>query len=752
MAGGMLSDDRSINMVDEMLGIIPGQTRSYVSSATGSISLGGTPCSPQQLPIHSANSMTGITYGTASAAAQKAMTNPLPTTAGTGMISVTGTTVTITGGTFADPGDVGKVLYANTPGLTYSIVGIISAVGVGGTTATIAQNLYGTIPLAVAFKFGLTFSVSAPSANSKTVTFSDPTSLAAGTILYDNTFTYIGTIAAATTSSTTATLVNLPTKEATASTNGEIAYLLTNANSLTSAFNYNITLPVDTITSNNVSYTFQAGDDFEQEMMTYGKNQGFSVSGGSGGALDMNASYMAQAVQLGMQPYPTTATFLTVPSGAAAGDVTATGIGTNFVAADVGRKIYTKGNGDSINSIVFVGTIKIVTSATSIDITLAKAWTSPGQFEFLIGGFSQTTIPVPIEDLIFARCRLFIDDVAAFPLANPTPVTYQFLAFSYGLQCSWTPKFTGEGQQGINPTWSFALFTNYSVSGDFTVEHDTIASGQYSASSVESLKYAWRNRVPKIIQVDAPGSTMLNWYTPKTLGAGLTQISSGSETISATNGSTTLSASTYIWLSADIGKDVFVYQNGIPQTGTIAVTGTTVTGTGTTFVTPGDVGKNLYADFGNGVYVLVGVVQSFTDATNITLASNVYGNITTAKFVIAASAPTWVWIGKISAVSGSTTATLAAAFTGTTATSGQGEGYFGTVSQPYFPVAGYGPTKTYTGLSFRMPVQIMQVSPISDNDGNDIVTVSWQMRYDSTTGSAGDIRIVNQLATLPVAG
>jgi hypothetical protein len=692
VAGGMLSDDRSINMVDEMLGIIPGQTRSYVSSATGSISLGGTPCSPQQLPIHSANSMTGITYGTTSASAKTAMTNPLPSTAEIDTIGVSGTTITRSGGTFVS-GDVGKVVYADIGGGTFARIGVISAIAGGSPpllTATVTENLYGTLAPGANFKYALTFAASAPSANSKTITFGAPTSLTAGTILYDNTYTYIGTIAANTTSSATATLVNLPTKEVTAITNGIATYLLTNANSLTSAFDYNITLPVDTITSNNVSYTFQAGDDFEQEMMTYGKNQGFSVSGGSGGALDMNASYMAQAVQLGMQPYPTTATFLTVPSGAAAGIVTATGVGTNFVASDVGRKIYTKGNGDSINSIVFVGTITVFTSATSINIRLATAWTSPGPFEFLIGGFSQTTIPVPIEDLIFARCRLFIDDVAAFPLANPTPVIYQFLAFSYGLQCSWTPKFTGEGQQGINPTWSFALFTNYSVSGDFTVEHDTIASGQYSASSVESLKYAWRNRVPKIIQVDAPGSTMLNWYTPAATGAGLSQISGASETLTVTQNSTTIAASTYVWLSADIGKDVFVNVN---NTGT-----------------------------------------------------------------------EWKWIGKISAIAPgavATSATLSTAYIGATATYKAsspvlpqllGTTYIGVVAQPYFPVPGYGPLKTYTGLSFRMPVQIMQVSPISDNDGNDIVTVSWQMRYDSTAGSAGDIRIVNQLATLPVAG
>jgi hypothetical protein len=473
----------------------------------------------------------------------------------------------------------------------------------------------------------------------------------------------------------------LPTKGVD-STNGIAAYLLSNANSLTSAFDYNFTLPVDTITTNNVSYTFQAGDDFEQETMTYGKNQGFSVSGGSGGAIDMNASYMAQAVRLGVQPYPTTNTFVEVTAGAAGETVSFTGYGSNFVSTDaagsstiVGRKLYTKGGGTgaAANSLVLVGIIQTVSSATAGTIKLASAWTNPGEFEYLIGGFSTTTIPAPIEDLIFARCRLFIDDVAAFPIANPTPVIYQFLAFSYGLQCSWTPKFTGEGQQGIDPTWSFALFTNYSVSGDFTVEHDTIASGKYPSSSVESLKYAWRNRVPKIIQIDAPGSTIVNWYTPAVGGAGLVSIAG---TVTATKNSTVVSDSSHVWGSGDIGKDVFIL-----------------------------------------------------DGT------------------------TWIWVGKIVALGGtSTQVVLAAPFRGTTITSASAKTYHGFVTQPMFPVDGYGPLKTYTGVSFRMPVQIMQVSPISDNDGNDVVTVSWQMRYDSTAGSAGDVRIINQIATLPVAG
>jgi len=97
----MLSDDRSVNLVQELLGIIPGQTRSYVSSATGSISLGGTPLSPQQLPIHTANSITGITYGVPSRAIIGLMTlvsQTLTATAGSRTILI-GSAASIPAGT-----------------------------------------------------------------------------------------------------------------------------------------------------------------------------------------------------------------------------------------------------------------------------------------------------------------------------------------------------------------------------------------------------------------------------------------------------------------------------------------------------------------------------------------------------------------------------------------------------------------------------------------------------------------------------
>jgi len=571
VAGGMLNDQRSINMVDEMLGIIPGQTRSYVTSADGQIALGGTPMSPQQLPIHTANAITGITYGTLSVAARQAAV------AGTGTLSI--------------------------------------------------------------------------STSSTTLTTGSPNTLNAGDLIYDNIYTYVGTIAVSGTNVQSFTLVNYANINVTTGGNGATWYKLSSTNALASAFTYDITLPTSAFPTNNVSYTIQAGDDFEQETTTYAKCMGFSSSGSSGGTIDLSASYMTQAVRLGVDA---AGTITTVTSGLTAKDVS--GSGTNFIASDVGRKLYTTGY-------VLIGTIASFTSATSVTLA-ANALVAVTNASFYIGGFSQTTIPTPIEDLIFARTRLYIDEVAAFPIANPTPVVASYLAFSAQLQCSWVPKFTGEGYQGIDPTWSFALMTNYALAGDFTIEHNETASGQYSASPVESLKYAWRNRVPKIIQIDCPGSTQLNWFTPN--------------------------ATTLVSLA----------------TGTITVSGTSVTGSGTSFASS-DVGKDLFTS-------------------------------------------TFGWIGRIASYTSATSVTLAAAYTGTTVSGATF--YMASITQPYFPVPGQGPLKTYTGLSYRIPIQILNVSGLNDQSGNDIVTVQWQQRYNDTAASAGDIRIVNQIASMPVAG
>ena len=709
----MLNDDRSINMVDEMLGIIPGQTRSYVSSATGSISMGGTPLCPQQLPIHTANSITGITAGALSDAANKIMV----ATAGTGLTaSTTAPTFTVGTGTPA----IGDVI-VNASG---AYVGTVLLTSPYTFTANAAANAAG-VAYSYSSRIGTGLNTTADSTTFTKVSGSP----APGDAVYatvGGATTYIGTVL---TTSPALTFVNYPTNVVTAS-----AYsFIPAASKGTVAYTYNVDMPTTTITSNNVSYTIQAGDDFEQEVMKYGKCMGFSVSGGSGGAIDMNAQYMGQAVQLG---YVGQGTITTTTA-----SKNVTGVGTVFVdtavSSDVGRKLYTLDN-------VLIGTIESVTNANTV-VLKANALTAVTFEGYRLGGFTKNTeVAAPVDDLIFARTRLFIDNVQPWPVARPTVVQYQFLAFSTSLQCSWTPKFTGEGYQGIDPTWSFALFTNYQVGGDFTVEHDTIASAKYSASSVESLKYAWRNRVPKIIQIDCPSSTAIDWFTP-----------------TATPIVDTL---TYT-LPTTVGQGTISIDAANPLT---------VTGVDTSFASPADVGKGLCVKV-NGVYYFVGKIITVGGPTSVTLDAtigNKYGAIPagtaykldatkitsgTTSFVVSTDdgkdvfKDATTWIGRIAWTDTTTTAhTYASSAIGTlsSVTSFIKE----TATQPYFPVVGKGPLETYTGVSFRFPVQIMSVSSINDQDGNDIVTVSWQMRYDTTVGdTGGDVRIVNQLPSLSIA-
>lgn len=344
--GGMLSDDRQVTMVDEMVGIINGTDRSYIAAAQGSISVDSSPLTPQQFPI----------------------------------------------------------LLAASLGFNYSVAPTVYTEGEQEGTGT--------------------------------------------------------------------------------------------------AYRYKVVMPTTTTPNasitgaSNVSYTFEAGDNFEAEQMTYGKCTNVSVSGSSGGPISMQGSFIGQYVRY-------------------------------------------KG---------------AFTSLSTIDT---------------------------VEDLIFARSRLYLAEPTG-PTPTFTAVDSTFLGFDVGIDCSWVPKFTGQGNaSGTVPTWEFALFTNYSVSGSFTLEHN-----QWTSGTANGLKTKWRNQETLIMRIDCWGSK-----TPL------------------------------------------------------------LTTTGSTFSNP-----------------------------------------------LAPFQPT--------------------------------------------PLLG---NPTYAGVRFEFPIKIQQISPLSDNDGNDIVSVSWVARYNSTYASTGYILTINDL-------
>jgi len=266
------------------------------------------------------------------------------------------------------------------------------------------------------------------------------------------------------------------------------------------AYRYKTTMPTTATPSSNVSYTFEGGDSFEVEQMTYGKCTSVSVSGSSGAALMMQASFMGQYVRY---------------------------FGSSF------------------------------TALSALDT---------------------------VEDLIFARSKLYLAEPTG-PTPTFTAVDSTFLGFDVGVQASWVPKFTGQGNSsGTVPTWEFAVFTEYSVSGSFTLEHNSWTSG-----TANGLKQKWRDQTTLVMRVDCFGSK-----TPLL----------------------TTTAST-------LSNPIAPFQATLPTV----------------------------------------------------------------------------------------------------------------LAQP-----------TYAGVRFEFPIKIQQISPLADNNGNDIVSVSWQARYNSTYASAGYILVESPLA------
>ena len=282
--GGVLSDDRQVTMVEEMVGIIPGTDRSYIAAATSSISIDSSPITPQQWPV-----------------------------------------------------------------LMAAALGFDQTYGVG------------------------------------------------------------------------------PITRATPTT-GELDNATAGAGV---GYRYTTTFPTTSAPYYNNAYTFQAGDDFEQEIMTYGKCTGLSVGGSSQGPITMQGSFIGQ---------------------------------------------YTRPK-------------------------------SPV-------GFTSAALVNPVEDLIFARSALYLDDVSATPF-TPTPpaTTYPavlatFLGFDISIECSWVPKFTGQGSTATAtsvPTWEFALWTRYAVSGSFTIEHNNWSSGLNNG-----LKQKWRDQTTLMMRIDCIGSQSLS--------------------------------------------------------------------------------------------------------------------------------------------------------------------------------------------------------------------------------------------------
>jgi len=255
----------------------------------------------------------------------------------------------------------------------------------------------------------------------------------------------------------------------------------------------------------------------------------------------------------------------------------------NSTTAATGRNVgYTFYGGDSfeVEQMTYGKCTNVsVNGSSSGPISMGGSFM--GQYVRYYGSTFPTDVATltAVEDLIFARARLYLAEPTG-PTPSFTAVDSTFLGFDVGIDCSWVPKFTGQGDgSGTVPTWEFALFTNYSVSGSFTLEHNTWTSG-----TANGLKQKWRDQETLVMRIDCWGS------------------------------------------------------------------------------------KNVW------------------DTTGSTL----------------------------------------------------------TLAAPFSP----GANQTYSGVRFEFPIKILQISPLSDNDGNNIVSVSWSARYNSTYGSTGSILVENGVSEL----
>lgn len=53
------------------------------------------------------------------------------------------------------------------------------------------------------------------------------------------------------------------------------------------------------------------------------------------------------------------------------------------------------------------------------------------------------------------------------------------------------------------------------------------------------------------------------------------------------------------------------------------------------------------------------------------------------------------------------------------------------------------------GVQINLPIRMTKIPPLEDLEGNDIVTVEFESRYNSTFGSAGTIVVCNEVSALP---
>jgi len=108
------------------------------------------------------------------------------------------------------------------------------------------------------------------------------------------------------------------------------------------------------------------------------------------------------------------------------------------------------------------------------------------------GKFTAAVAIPAVEEILFSKGKLYIDNVKAFPAT--TQVSNQLLGMSLSINTGWLPVYTADG----NLYFSFVKGTAPEVTLELTFEHDAAAIAE---------KVLWRAGTARIITLQFEGST-----------------------------------------------------------------------------------------------------------------------------------------------------------------------------------------------------------------------------------------------------
>ena len=107
------------------------------------------------------------------------------------------------------------------------------------------------------------------------------------------------------------------------------------------------------------------------------------------------------------------------------------------------------------------------------------------------GTFTDGVAIANVEEILFSKGKLYIDNVGAFPAT--TPISNQLLGMSLSINTGWLPVYTADG----NLYFSFIKQTTPEVTLQITFEHDTTAVAE---------KAAWRAQTARIMRLTFDGT------------------------------------------------------------------------------------------------------------------------------------------------------------------------------------------------------------------------------------------------------